>query len=173
MNKGRKRINYKLRMTVGSDLAHSGRESTPVLSLINADTGEVRSAVLPRVDGSNLHKAISQQVDMAGSKLWTDEAKYYLPIGREFIEHATVNHNQDEFVDWITGATVNKAESYFSQLKRSLVGTHHRVSIEHLPRYLAEFDYRYTTCHVSDGDRMAALVKRGDGRRLTYKRVKA
>src|SRR5271163_4769056 len=43
------------------------------------------------------------------------------------------------------------AEGYFSQLKRSLDGTYHHVSVEHLPRYLAEFEYRYSTCKMSDG----------------------
>jgi hypothetical protein len=30
-------------------------------------------------------------------------------------------------------------------LKRSIDGTHHHVSREHLNRYLAEFDFRYST----------------------------
>jgi hypothetical protein len=38
--------------------------------------------------------------------------------------------------------TTNLAEGYFSQLKRSLDGTHHHVTREHLHRYLAEFDHR-------------------------------
>jgi hypothetical protein len=29
----------------------------------------------------------------------------------------------------------------FSQLKRSIDGTHHHISKEHLPRYLAHFDF--------------------------------
>jgi transposase-like protein len=170
-NKSRSHELYKLRNV--PKVAHGGTAKTPVVSLINADTGEVRSAVVPRVDGDNLAKVISQHVDMAGSVLHTDEAAYYGPIGKQFQRHETVNHSIEEYVDWITGASVNRAEGYFGQLKRSLTGTHHKVSVEHLPRYLAEFDYRYNTCHVSDGDRMAALVKRGEGRRITYKRVKA
>ncbi|MGI8806523.1 MAG: transposase [Acidimicrobiales bacterium] len=42
-------------------------------------------------------------------------------------------------------AGLDMAEGLFSQLKRSLDGTHHHVSVQHLPRYLAEFDFRYTT----------------------------
>ena len=173
MNRSRKGDIYKLRLVIDPERATEKTDKTPVLSLIDAETGEVRSAVLPRVDGSNLRKAIAKQVDMAGSVLWTDEGAWYNQLGREFISHGTVNHAQGEFVDWITGASTNKAENYFSQLKRSLTGTHHRVSVEHLPRYLAEFDYRYTTKHLADGERMAALVGRGEGRRLTYKRVAA
>ena len=66
--------------------------------------------------------------------------------------------------------TTNQAENYFSQLKRSLDGTHHHVSVEHLDRYLAEFDFRYSTCKQSDTERVNALVGRTAGRRLMYRR---
>jgi hypothetical protein len=49
-------------------------DKTPVQSLINADTGEVRSAVVPNVTAVNLRKVMSQNIDMAGSTLYTDEA---------------------------------------------------------------------------------------------------
>jgi len=40
---------------------------------------------------------------------------------------------------------------------------------QHLDRYLAEFDFRFTTCNHSDTERMSALVERVAGRRLTYR----
>jgi ISXO2-like transposase domain len=54
---------------------------------------------------------------------------------------------------------------------RSLDGTHHRISAEHLPRYLAEFDYRRSTCKISDTERVERLMGQVEGR-LSYKRVK-
>ena len=69
--------------------------------------------------------------------------------------------------------TTNHAEGFFSQLKRSVDGTHHRVSVEHLPRYLAEFDFRYSTRKLSDTQRMERLVTQAGGRRLTYSVTKA
>jgi transposase-like protein len=173
MNKGTRAINYKLRMTPWTNRAHSGTAKAPVLSLINAETGEVRSRVVRRVDSHNLRKVIAEQVNMAGSKLWTDEGSWYLQIGQEFQAHETVNHSQDEYVDWITGASTNLVESFFSQFKRSLDGTHHHVSEEHLQRYVTEHDFRRTTCKMADADRMALAVRKGDGKRLTYKRISA
>jgi hypothetical protein len=61
------------------------------------------------------------------------------------------------------------AENYFSQLKRSIDGTHHHVSREHLPRYLAQFDFLYSLCKRTDSARMRALINQVGGRRLTYK----
>jgi len=145
---------------------------TPVVALIDAETGEVRSRVVPRVTSATLRKVIAQHVDMSGSVLWTDEGTWYDTLGKEFLSHETVNHTEDEYVNH-NGAGTNKAENFFSQLKRSIDGTHHHVSVEHLPRYLSEFDYRFSTRKLSDGERMVQLVKRAEGRRLTYKRVKA
>ena len=49
-------------------------------------------------------------------------------------------------------------------------GTHHHVSVKHLPRYLGEFDFRYSTCKMSDYGRMRTLVGQMDGR-LSYNRL--
>ena len=65
--------------------------------------------------------------------------------------------------------TIDQDEGYFSQLKRSLDGTHHHVSREHLERYLAEFDYRYTTRKLSDSQRMQRMIDQVAGRRLSYR----
>jgi hypothetical protein len=60
-------------------------------------------------------------------------------------------------------------ESYFSVLKRGLHGIYHNVSPEHLHRYLAEFDFRYTNRELSDGERTALAIKRSEGKRLLYR----
>lgn len=146
-------------------------DKAPVVSLINAETGEVRSRVVANVDGANLRKFMSEHIDMAGSELWTDEGNWYRQLGQEFTAHRTVKHADGQYVNR-DGSGTNKAENFFSQLKRSLDGTHHHVSKEHLQRYVDEFSFRYSTREISDTARMAEAVRRGDGRRLTYKRVK-
>jgi hypothetical protein len=88
-------------------------------------------------------------------------------VSHKFIAHHVVNHAEREYVRG--DVTTNQAENYFSQLKRSLDGTHHHVSREHLHRYLAEFDFRHSTRDLSDGERMQRIVGRAGGRRLTYK----
>ncbi len=40
---------------------------------------------------------------------------------------------------------------------------------EHLGRYLAEFDFRYSTCKVSDAERMRMLGGKLGGKRLSYR----
>jgi transposase-like protein len=143
-------------------------DKTPVLTLVNMVTGEVRSQVVPNVTGTTLRKVISEQVDMANSELFTDAANYYVQIGSEFASHQSVNHSAGEYVRG--NVSTNMAEGFFAQLKRSLDGTHHHVAPMHLPRYLGEFDFRYSTCKMSDYGRMRTLGKKMDGR-LSYERL--
>ncbi len=141
---------------------------TAVLSLVNTTTGEVRSRVLPTVTGDNLKNAITDQVDKPASKLHTDGFKPYRQVGKEFEDHQWVDHEHHEYVRK-DGVTTNQAEGYFSQLKRSIDGTHHHVSTMHLGRYLAEFDYRYSTRKLSDSARLERMIDQSAGRRLSYK----
>jgi transposase-like protein len=140
---------------------------TPVLSLINRETGEVRSEVMERVDRSTIGKAIREHVDTANSHLMTDTGGWYAQIGPSFLSHETVAHWRYEYVRG--DVSTNAAEGYFSQLKRSIDGTHHQVTKQHLPRYLAEFDFRYSTCKLSDTARTERLFAQVAGRRLTYR----
>ena len=64
----------------------------------------------------------------------------------------------------------NTVEGFFSQLKRSIDGTYHHVSVQHLHRYLAEFDYRYSTRKDKDGERTMQAIRQTAGKRLTYKK---
>ena len=138
-----------------------------ILTLVNAETGEARSRVVADVTGHTLRKVIADQVDMANSDLHTDSATYYGEIGPEFLSHEFVNHSAGEYVRG--GVSTNRAEGFFSQLKRSIDGTYHHVSVEHLHRYLAEFDFRYSTCKLNDGTRLQRMIDQMQGRRLTYK----
>jgi transposase-like protein len=143
-------------------------DKTAIMSLVSRETGEVRSRVMPNVKPASLRAVLHEHVDPAATHLHTDGARNYRLIGHEFASHEAVNHDARE---WVRGdVTTNQAEAYFSQLKRSLDGTHHHVSREHLPRYLAEFDFRYTTRRDSDTERMECIIRRVAGRRLTYRK---
>lgn len=138
-----------------------------VVSLVDRDSGEVRSMTVPTVTGATVRQAIEENVDMGTSVLHTDSAGHYRSIGHEFAAHEFVDHSRSEYVRG--EVTTNHAEGYFSQLKRSLDGTHHHVSRKHLDRYLAEFDYRYSTRDLTDSARTQRLFGQVGGRRLTYR----
>jgi transposase-like protein len=148
---------------------------TIVVSLIDKRTGESRSRVVNDVTGKTLRKFMSEHIDMPNTVLYTDDSSSYNWAKDEFAAHKTVNHSEDEYVRYEGDdvVTSNQAENFFSQLKRSLDGTHHHVSREHLSRYLSEFDFRYSSRKISDTERMAKLVGQVGGKRLTYKLISA
>ncbi len=141
-------------------------DKTPVVSLVHTETGEVRSKVVASVSGNTLRSAIREQVHMAETTLHTDAAGAYGTFAAELAGHASVNHMAGEYVR--DGVSTNQAENYFSQLKRSITGTHHHVSKGHLHRYVAEFDFRHSLHKVSDTERVDHLMGRVAGRRLMY-----
>ncbi len=141
-----------------------GADKTPVVALVERG-GQVRSFRMANVTGYELKGAIRRNVDRT-AHVYTDSFKSYAGLGREFASHETVNHAVDE---WIRGDVhTNTVENFFSILKRGIDGIYHHVSEAHLPRYLAEFDFRYNQRHVSDGERTVAALAGAEGKRLTY-----
>jgi hypothetical protein len=67
--------------------------------------------------------------------------------------------------------TTNGIESFNALLKRGILGVYHHTSQEHLPRYVNEFTFRLNEGNVRNHttDRLASLVGRSAGKRLTYK----
>ncbi len=131
-----------------------------VITLVDRESGEARSRVIPDVTAVTLYGAISRQVEMTRSRLMTDENRAYNAIGNQFVDrHDRVYHAGGEFVRGVV--TTNPVENFFGQLKRSIDDTHHRVSHEHLHRYLAEFDFRYSTRKMADAQRVALLMGQG------------
>jgi hypothetical protein len=65
--------------------------------------------------------------------------------------------------------TTSSVESFFSLLKRGIVGTFHHVSPQHLPLCLAEFEHRHNCRKISDGERTDVGLQKSVGKRLIYK----
>jgi transposase-like protein len=140
----------------------------PVVALVQRG-GPVRSQVMPTVNGHNLKQAIRDNVQIC-SEIHTDMNSRYIGLEPKYT-HKTVKHCADEFSrhegeNVITTASV---ESYFSLLKRGVVGTFHHVSAQHLPLYLAEFDHRHNCRKMSDGERTDFGLTKAAGKRLCYK----
>jgi transposase-like protein len=140
-----------------------------VVALVERN-GRVRSHHVSSVNGATLKPILKAEIDKA-SYVMTDDSTVYPPIPSDFGGHGTVNHSIEEYVRdefWHT----NTVESYFSILKRGVIGTYHHVSAEHLKRYLGEFDFRHNeriALGVDDTQRTAKAIKGAAGKRLTYR----
>jgi transposase-like protein len=137
-----------------------------VMTLVERD-GKSRSFHIANVKAKTLREKIVTTVSRK-SHLMTDELASYEKVGKEFANHGTVNHSADEYVRLGGFVHVNTAECRFSLMKRAVFGTHHSISEAHLPRYLAEWDFKWNTRNITDGERAALALKGAEGRRLTY-----
>lgn len=140
-----------------------------VLTLVDRD-GESHSFHIANVKAKTLREAIVRTVDRK-SYLVTDELVSYGPIGQQDFQgrHSTVNHSANEYVRLGAFVHINTAESRFSLMKRAVFGAHHSISEAHLSRYLIEWDFKWNTRKITDGERAAIALKGAEGRRLTYR----
>jgi transposase-like protein len=139
-----------------------------VMTLVDRD-GDSRSFHVADVSAKTLREKIVTTVSRK-SYLATDELASYASIGKEFSGHGTVNHSADEYVRLGGFLHINTAESRFSLMKRAVYGTHHSISEAHLHRYLTEWDFKWNTRKMNDGERAAVALKGIEGKRLTYRR---
>jgi transposase-like protein len=139
----------------------------PVVSLVERD-GRTKSFHVANVTAANLRPIIVKHADRK-SHLMTDGSPVYPSIGDEFAGHSSVDHSAEEYVHTGGFAHTNTVESHFALFKRGVYGTFHHISEAHLSRYLAEFDFRANTRDMTDGERAAALLAGGKGKRLLYR----
>jgi transposase-like protein len=151
------------------------REPAPkqaVVSLVER-SGKVRSRHVPTVTADRIRPLLEAGIDKA-SHFRTDESNVYLTVGKQFASHETVNHSAKEYVR--DDVHTNTVEGFFSILKRGVYGVYQHVSAEHLHRYLAEFDFRYSNrakLGADDLQRASFTVQGAKGRRLTYETTRS
>lgn len=133
--------------------------------------GDPRLIHIERVTGDRVREAIIENAETSG-RLMTDEARHYIGVGREFEGgHHYTKHSLGEYLRGDVHS--NTAESVFSLIKRGVYGVSHHVSKRHLPRYLAEFKFRWNTRKADDGARTLAALQATGGKRLTYRPLAA
>ncbi|MCH8150797.1 MAG: IS1595 family transposase [Planctomycetes bacterium] len=138
----------------------------PIIGVLSRDSGTVKTRVIPDVTSHTLRRAVSELVDKS-AKLETDEAPAYVGIGRQYAGHQAVKHSNYEYVR--EGVTTNTIESFFAILRRGITGIYHNVSRKHLQRYLDEFEFRYNTRALEDGERTVTAIQGAVGKRLLYR----
>lgn len=118
---------------------------TPIFGLSNRDTGKVFAKAVPNVKASTVMPLIRENVSI-GSTVMTDEYPIYNGSKKNGYTHKRVNHGRKQYVRGTVHT--NNIEGFWSNLKRSIDGTHHAVSGKHLQKYVDEHVYRWN--HRSD-----------------------
>jgi hypothetical protein len=128
--------------------------------------GSVRSFHVAHADKATVGKIVMDNIAKE-SRLHTDESRLYFGADQHFAAHETVRHSAGEYARG--DVNTNSAEGYFGIFKRGMKGVYQHCAEKNLHRYLAEFEFRYNTRKITDGERAVLAVRGGDGKRLTYR----
>ncbi len=148
-----------------------------VLTLVERG-GEARSFHIDNASKANISRIMRANIAKE-TALMTDTASPYKVVGSEFASHDKINHTINEYGRTVmrkgklVRVTTNTVEGFYSIFKRGMKGVYQHCSEQHLHRYLAEFDFRYSNrsaLGVEDAARAGKALEGMKGRRLTYRR---
>lgn len=122
----------------------------------------VRKGALTIAPSSRCFRTLAQELIERGDWIGDDQARLLraalraLPSAFAYVRPGTDIHS-------------NTIEGVFSLIKRGVMGTFHSVSAKHIPNYLNEFEFRWNTRKLDDGERVSRAIKQVDGKRLEYR----
>ncbi len=123
----------------GGKRGWGAENKTCLLGMIERD-GKVKVITLPNRERETIFPILEANIEK-GTVVNTDEFRVYSTLPTIGFEHQKVNHSKYQ---WKNGdAYTNSIEGYWSNIKKSIFGTHTFVSPKHLPKYLGEFDFRH------------------------------
>ena len=153
-----------------------GHHKRKVLSLVDRTTGRAKSVVVETVAAKYLVPILRANIAKS-AHVMTDDGSWYSPLSLAFAKHESVRHVDGEYVRLSDRRVhTNTVEGFFSIFKRGMKGVYQHCGKQHLPRYLVEFDFRYSNrakLGVDDKQRADLALKGISGKRLTYRRVNA
>jgi transposase-like protein len=114
------------KVTVIGAIARKGNVVCQIIESFNAET--TREFV---------KKTVSDDVALVA----TDEHIVYGQMPFAFAKHESVNHGAEEYVRGIVHT--GSIDSFWSLVKRGIMGQYHHVSKKYLPLYLNEFSFRH------------------------------
>ena len=159
----------RTKTTSGRPFTKSGKpgpsNKRAIIALVER-RGDVRSFHVAVADGATVAAIVNENV-LRETRLHTDESRLYTKVGMNFAAHETVVHRRKEYARG--DVTTNSVEGYFSIFKRGMRGNYQHCAEKNLHRYLAEFEFRYNTRKITDGERAVLAVRGGEGKRLTYR----
>lgn len=102
--------------------------------------GRIKATKIPNRETHIVLNQIKKNITL-DSHIMTDEFKAYGKLPKLGYKRSGIKHGKNH---WVKGDIyTNTIEGFWSQLKRSISGTYHSVSSQHLQSYVDEFAFRY------------------------------
>ena len=133
-----------------------GKKQKQVVVGLRQRKGPLRFIHTKDAKANTLKAIIEEHIGEEVQYIMTDESSASWGALLNNPKHKVIRHNIGKYVEGIVHT--NSIESAFSLLKRGIIGSFHRISIKHLHRYLAEFQYRFNA--RNDADRFERMVRR-------------
>lgn len=111
---------------------------TAIMGIVERN-GKAKAIVTPHANATTAIGLMRMLVE-PGTSIYTDEAWIYNGV-KKYYAHDSVNHKIKEYARG--QIHTNTIEGFWGQLKRSITGTYHVVSKQHLQAYVNEFCFRY------------------------------
>ncbi|MDD5702791.1 MAG: IS1595 family transposase [Dehalococcoidales bacterium] len=119
-----------------------GAEGKTVVLGIVERKGRAKGIIIPDVKARTLIPRVEAHV-IKDSTVYTDDLPSYNGLSNLGFDHKSVAHSQKIYVS-AGDIHTNSVEGFWSQLKRSIDGTYHHVTAEHLQGYVDEYSFRYS-----------------------------
>jgi len=123
----------------------SYKDKKTVIGIIERN-GQVIAKHVPKPLKEEIEPFIYQHVKR-GERIITDEYYAYGQLNRNF-KHDTIQHNLKVYVKG--DVHTNTIENFWSNVKRTIKGTHIHVSDKHLQKYLDEISFRFSNRDKQD-----------------------
>jgi transposase-like protein len=129
--------------------------------------GQIRTQVIPNADAENMVPLVEKWVEK-GAIIVTDEWRAYNALKGDYF-HITVNHQDGQYVNGCF--TSNGVENFWSIFKRSIIGTFHNISPQHIQRYSDELAFRYNQKDKKNHELFNDAIRCCKNARITYKEL--
>jgi len=111
--------------------------------------GNIKATIIPQATTDIIAPIMNENIK-DGSKVITDSWMAYNFLKRSSYKHTVVDHKNDQFTKG--SKHTNSVEGFFSHLKRTIKGTHIKVSRKYMQRYVDECAFKYV--HRLKGQKM-------------------
>jgi transposase-like protein len=129
----------------------------PVVGLLETG-GRIVLKVMPWVTKATISDFVLNHVEK-NSIFVTDGGSWYAKVGKKMdhiVVDTAVSHKKD-------GKHKNGVENAWNGLRKCIEGIYHQVSDKHLQRYCDEFQYRFNSRKIQDGERFRQSLERTQG----------
>lgn len=164
---GQKSRNIHYRIRPKYNQGRKGEHKLKIFTMVE-DSGRAKSVLVKDFSGYTLKNIIYNYVEK-GTTIQSDEYRGYNGLSNNGYIHIRCDHGRYQYVGE-TGANTNKCENYYSHMKRLFHGTYHKMTEKHIQKYLDEFDFRYNTRSLTNGERFNNVLALGRVR-LTYNQL--